>query len=213
VGGFKVKGSAYAFAAEVDRKIESFSRNEDLKRKGPCKRLLEEILPISRLALSFKYPGCEVEVEAFEDSGPIDGRIRVTGFREEEFDIQATCVYSHEESLRDELLAQQGVVPGFGPIYREKRSKRIVAEGQCTDVEETLENLSSAIVVRFQKKVEKGATHNTDLLIAFDDITLYGHSLWARLLHRIDRLGGLSGSDFKRVFLLNCATNQLYRAA
>jgi len=208
-----VKGNAYAFASEVDRQIESFSRDEFLEKKGRCKRLREEILPISRFALSLKLPGCEVEVEVFEDSGPVDGRIRVSGFRVDEFDVQATFVYDYTDSLRDELLARQGAAPGFGPIYRDKQFDGIIACGQATDVEETLDILSLAILARFQNKTEKGATSNTALLISFDDVTLSQHSVWTRLLERITRQGGLSGSGFKQIFLLNCATNQLYRAA
>jgi hypothetical protein len=208
-----VKGTAYAFAGEVDREIESFSKTDYLERKGRCKRLLEEILPISRLALSLKRPGCEVEVEAFEDSGPVDGRIRISGFLQEEFSVEVTYVYDYEDSLRGELLSLRGFTPGFGPIQRDKQSRHILAEGEATDTEETLQELAAGIFSRFQRKSARAVTPNTDLIIGFDDVTVYGYSLWARLIESLRMMGGLSGSSFRRVFLINCATNQVVQVA
>jgi hypothetical protein len=209
----RVKDYAYAFAAEVDRQIESLSRDGFFFRSGRGKKLLEEILPISRLAVSMKLPGSEVEVEAFEGDGPTDGRISVSGFVEDIFNVQVTCVYSYEESLRDELLLKQGVSPAFGHIYRDNKSREIIAETEATDNEEFIMTLSRAVMERFRRKVEKGATPNTDLLIAFNEVTLYGRSAWDRLFGAIADLGGLAEGGFRRVFILNCANNQLYRAA
>lgn len=104
-----MNGTAYSFAQQVDREIEALSLSDYIRRKERGKRLRDELYPICRLALHLKQPGLEIEVEAFEDDGPVDGHIRESGFREEEFDIEVTSDYSHDESLRDELLVAEGV--------------------------------------------------------------------------------------------------------
>ncbi len=54
---------------------------------------------------------------------------------------------------------------------------------------------------------------NTILLIAFDEVKLYGNKAWGKLLAAIETKGGLRCSKFYRVILLNCAHNELQRAA
>ena len=46
-----------------------------------------------------------------------------------------------------------------------------------------------------------------------DDITLSGHYAWKELMSFVDQEGGLSGSAFRSVYLLNISTNELQRAA
>src|SRR5258705_4211576 len=122
-----MKGTAYSFAQQVDREIEALSLSDYLRRKDRGKRLRDELYPISRLALYLKQPGLEIEVEAFEDDGPVDGHIRESGFREAEFDIEVTSDYSYDESLRDELFAAEGFSWGAGEIYRDRNSRKVVA--------------------------------------------------------------------------------------
>jgi len=109
---------AYTFASEVDRQIESLPDTGYRLKKGRGKVLREELLPLSRLALFFKRPGLSVEVAGHEDNGRADGHIWITGFLEKEFEIQITYIYTHEDSLRDELLNSQGYCPGAGKIKR-----------------------------------------------------------------------------------------------
>ncbi len=122
-----MKGTVYSFAQQVDREIEALTRDDYLRRKCRGKRLREELYPISRFALYLKQPGLEIEVEAFEDDGPVDGHIRESGFREQEFDIEVTSDYSYDESLRDELLVAEGASWGAGEIYRDRISRKVIA--------------------------------------------------------------------------------------
>ena len=61
---------AFEFAAKVDSDIEALSASDHRLRVGRAKVLLEELLPISRLALSLKTRGLSVQVEGYEDDGP-----------------------------------------------------------------------------------------------------------------------------------------------
>jgi hypothetical protein len=208
-----MKDSAYAFAAQVDRQIEEFSQEDYLKKSQRCKRLREEIYPISRLALFLKQPGCEVEVEAFENSGPVDGHITVRGFKPDSFDIEVTSTADYEEALRNELLVKRGCAPGFGKISRARKSRSIVADTQAYDDEELAMLLARSIVESYEAKTQKQYDTNTDLIVAFEEIKMRNRTAWHSLFEHIESLGGLSGGNFRSVYLLNCFTNEIYQAA
>jgi hypothetical protein len=208
-----MKQKAFEFAQEVDQQIEQLSSEEYHLRRGRSKMLQEELLPISRLGIHFKIPGLDVEVEAFEDNGPADGHISISGFRSEEFDVQVTYIYSYEDSLRRELLLTQGAAPASGKISRDRRNQKIVSTMTGVDPDQHLELLAKEIVERFKKKASMEYNANTDLLIAFDEVRLYGNKDWDKLIAAINTKGGLVGSKFHRVFVLNCAHNEMQRAA
>lgn len=208
-----MKNTAYLFAKEVDRQIEELTRNDYLRRIGCGKLLQEELYPISRLALHLKQPGLEIEVEAFEDDRPADGHIRESGFREREFDVQITSDYSYDESLRDELLVTQGVSCGAGEIRRDKTSGKVIATPGAVDINEYFDRVSKSVIRLFRKKAAMPYGPNTVLIIAFDEIKLYGHFSWNQMLSLVEKAGGLSGSAFQSVYLFNIATNELQNVA
>ena len=209
-----MKISAYCFANEIDRQIEALSSIDYGQRIGRSKVLQEELLPISRLALHLKQPGLEVEVEAFEDNGEADGHIQITGFREQEFNVQVTCDFTYEESLRNELLVSKGYAPGAGNIHRDKKSKDILTTMVAIDTDEHIGRISESVMKLFQKKVAKPYSKGTVLVIAFDAIKLCGSFNWCHLFASLKQAGGLSRSDFIiAVYLFNSATNELHRAA
>lgn len=207
-----MKASAYCFANQIDRKIEALPSIEYFQRPRRCKVLLEELLPISRLALHLKQPGLEVEVEAFENDGEPDGHIQITGFREQEFNVQVTCDFTYEESLRNELIASKGFSPGAGDIHRDKKSKDIITTASIIDTDEHIGRVSESVMKLYQEKAKKSYRKNTALVIAFDAIKLYGSFNWCQLFASLEQAGGLSGSNFIAVYLFNSATNELHRA-
>ena len=208
-----MKDTAYLFASEVDRQIEALSDADYLLRRDRGKLLQEELLPISRLALHLKQPGLEVEVEAFENDGEADGCIRVVGFREQEFNVQVTCTFSYEESMRRELLVTKGYSPGTGEIYKDKKTKQIVATMAATDTDEEISRISQLVIERYKKKLAKTYGKDTVLIIAFDSIKLYGRSKWNQLCTALDKMGLLSESGFIAIYLFNNATNEIQRVA
>lgn len=174
--------------------------------------LLEELLPLSRLALFLKRPGLSVIVESYENNGNADGHIWITGFLEREFDIQVTCTQTYEESLRRELLNRTGFCPGAGPIWREKISKLVHAEPQGIDSGSHIQQTAFQVVEQFRKKSMKPYSPGTVLVIGFDEIHIYGHNQWDILVHAVGE-SGLSNSQFAEVYLFNAATNELLRVA
>jgi hypothetical protein len=208
-----VKGDAYSFATQVDQLIETLDSPTYLRRRDRGKVLQEELYPISRLALRLKQPGLEVEVEAFEDDGPADGRIRVSGFWEGEFDVQVTCDYDYAESLRRELLASAGVAPGAGEIFRDKKAGAIRTTVAAVDHDEHIDRIAKSVLALFKKKAAMAYGPNTILIIAIDEVKLSGLYNWHLLLLALQQQEGMPGARFSRIYLFNGATNELQQVA
>ena len=203
-----LRASVFDFAAEVDRQIAQLTREEIHRRRGRAKRLIEEHYPLSRFAPHCKYPETELEVEAFEDDGPLDGVIRFSGNRQSEFHVEVTYVHSYEEALRRELLWTTGSTPAVGRIFRDKVTRKIVASQGLETAEQEANRLATAIIELFNKKRVKKYKRGTMLLIAIDDPTFFSHRCWNPLIAALKKHGGLSGT-FGEVHLFNCATNEL----
>lgn len=204
-----MKDTAFLFANEVDRQIEALPANDYRMHRGRAKRLLEELLPISRIGLHLKEPGQNVEVEAFENDGPIDGRIEVTGFRPQTLNIQVTCDFSYEESLRMEALSVAGSVAGSGPISRNRRTGQIEATTVVVDIDEHYKRIAERVRALSLKKAGHSPPRDTVLLVAFDEIRVRGLRSWCRLLAAVDETSGVERGDFKSVYLFNGANNEI----
>jgi len=202
--------NVFDFAAKVDQDIESLTDDDYRLRRGRAKALLEELLPISRLALSLKTPGLAVDVVGHENDGPVDGHIKVLGYRDEEFDVEVTCTHGYEEHLRAELLNRDGCCPGTGPIKRV--NGEIVAEMQAEDYDAYIHNTADAVLKVFEAKNNKNYPDGTILIIAFARLKLVGHARWQLLLESIKEKGGFVGSKFQRIYLFNGDSCEIRRA-
>lgn len=208
-----MRDTAQSFFAAVEQQIHTLTTEEFHRRKGHAKVLLEEWYPISRLALHLKQPGLEIQVEAFGGSGVADGRIDELGFRTRSFDVQVTYVEDYEGALRRELMHRQGYTPGAGPIRRNKSAGTIDATMAAVDFDHNLKQAAAGIAKRFKNKAAKSYPMNTVLLVAFDDMTLLGFSMWQSLLELTQEIVSLESSNFKAVYIINCATNELVKVA
>lgn len=204
-----MRAPVFEFASEIDRQIAELTREDHYLRTGRAKRLLEELYPLSRFGLRIKYPGNDTEIEAFEDDGPVDGKIYWHAESPRGLDVEVTYVHSYEEALRLELLWTSGSTPVVGPIYRERKTGKIVAESILLPTSEQIRKLASQILELFKKKCAKGYPKGTLLLIAFDDPTFFGFDLWRQLFGAIDAQGGFIGA-FGEIEILNCGSNELY---
>jgi len=175
--------NVFDFAAKVDQDIESLSDGDYRLRKGRAKPLLEELLPISRLALSLKAPGLTVNVVGHESDGSVDGHIKVSGYRDEEFNVEVTCTHGYEDHLRAELLNREGSCPDTGPIKR--INGEIIAEMQAVDGDAYIRDTADAVRKAFEAKNDKIYPEATVLIVVFADLKLVGHGRWELLLESI----------------------------
>jgi len=70
-----MKGNAYSFAQQVDREIEA-QHSSTISAGEAVVNAFERNSSKSADSLYLKQPGLEIEIEAFEDDGPVDGHIR-----------------------------------------------------------------------------------------------------------------------------------------
>jgi hypothetical protein len=208
-----MRDTAYAFAQAVDQQIDALSKEEFFFRRGRSKQLLEELFPISRLGLHFAFPGLVVEVEAFENVGPVDGHIYMSGYKTKDFDVEVTYLRTHEDSMRGELLNAEGFSPGAGSIVRDKPTGKIIANYGSLDHDEHIDALASNLFDLYAKKRAKTYPVGTVLLIAFDEVAFYGNTDWRKLFENLSSLGGITAIPFRGVYLFNCGTNELQSAA
>ena len=206
--------AAYGFAQTVDARIEALPPEQYHERQRDAKRLIEELYPLSRLALSFKQPGLSVQVEAHEDSGRADGKIWLSGFLNDSFEVQVTFAgYGRQEALRSILLVRQGCVPDAGPIKRERKTGEILAMGEAEDIGGSITKLAVSICERIRAKVAKPYAPGTVLLVAFEDFRLRGRAWWESLYREVENAGGVDRGPFSRVYLFNSYTNELQHVA
>ncbi len=211
-----MKAQAYEFATMIDNEIAALSDKDFHHRTGRSKVLQEELYPLSRLGLHFKQPGLKVEVEKsdeFESAVSPDGKIKVSGWRNLDFEVQITYAgYERDDKLRAKLLASEGFAPGAGPIQQRGRNGLIIATMEAVDVGEHIDRIASAVKERFDDKASKPYAQGTILLIAFDEVKLYGRN-WEQLLLKLEKKIFTFETPFTKVYLFNGETNELRRAA
>lgn len=206
--------TAYKFSEYVEQAIEKLP-GEAIRSKNTreAKKLIEEYRPLSRLALSFKCPGLEVEVETTDEGCEADGIIYESGFRGRVLHIQIAHSYGYEEALRMELQNEHGHAPGAGPIYRDNKTKEIRAELTAIDVDEHFKRVSSEIERLYKLKTNKNYKTKMVLLISFFEFKLSGLPAWVRLYNMAGGLFKESESNFISVYLFNESSNEIYRIA
>lgn len=209
-----MKGLAYEFARDAEQRVSNLSTSEFHERPRHAKRLIEEIYPLSRLALRFQQAGATVEVKSFENSDRADGHICIEGFSPRNFEVQVTYAgHNQPEALRLKLLAQKGYAPLAGPIQKNKRTGEIVAEMQGEDMDAPIKRVAESIRERYLAKAEKRYPPETVLLIAFDLISLSGRGWWKMLYDALDEAGGIQPRVFRQVFLFNWSSNEIQQVA
>ncbi len=204
--------TSYQFAEYVEKEIEKIP-DEVVRSKSTRegKKLIEEMRPLSRLALALKCPGLDVYVEITPEGSEADGIIYEKGFQERELKVQITYSFDYEESLRMELLNKQGCAPCSGPIYRDKKTKKILSMLVATDIDEYFKRVSDEVLRLYNLKASKKYKNKMVLLISFSELKLFGLSSWARLYETIrDRITEIE-SNFLSVYLFNESSNEIYR--
>ena len=153
---------------EQFREMESGSNFDEVywERKGTnVKRLIEEAVPISRLALRFSTPGNEAYVTLFPEREQFDALIEVEGFSPRRFKVEATTTETDETTMRRQALSRDGFVHLTGSVRREGRT--IIPEGEMVDVREEEERFADILFDRVKAKVESGRYDSDTAILAY----------------------------------------------
>lgn len=209
----QMKMTAYEFAKNVDEKLKSIpAKDYRVRKTRDTKKILEEEFPLSKLALHLQKMGLEVEVclskEGKEEDGS-DGVIFQSGYRDRTLKVQIVSSFSEEEYLRMELLNKQGHAPGAGPINRNKKTKEIESELVATKYDQYIDDVTSIIVERYRKKVDRNYEGELTLLIVISEIKLVGIDSWCRIARNVRDLVSMDRKDFEHVFVFNSDSNEV----
>lgn len=150
------------------REIESGPSFDEIywERKGEnVKRLIEEAVPISRLALRFSTPGNEAYVTLFPEREQFDALIEVEGFSPRRFKVEATTTETDETTMRRQALSRDGFVHLTGSVRREGRT--IISEGEMINVHEEEERFADLLFNRVKTKVESGRYDEDTAILAY----------------------------------------------
>ncbi len=209
-----MKYSAYHFSEYVEQELEKLPASvyRD-KSTREAKKLIEEYLPLSKLALLFQRPGIEITVETTEDGCEADGIIYESGYKTDELHIQIAHGYDHEEALRIELLNSQGFSPGSGPIRRDKKTKKIIAEYSIVDFDDYFHRLKHEVIRLLELKYNKNYEKKMVLLISFSEVKFLGLPSWVKLYNMVSDTFKESHKRFQSVYLFNEASNEIHRVA
>ena len=157
---YEERRSAFALCTWINAKLQALRESGHFdavyfERTGRnVKRLIEEAIPLSRLALYLSCPEHEVAVQCFADNRNYDAEIEITGFSDQSFKVEVTTAESETSTLRRQALARAGFVHLTGSIRRIGR--RIVSEGEMVDVQEEEARTVALLLERLRDKVEKG---------------------------------------------------------
>ena len=126
-----------------------------LERKGlNVKKLIEEAIPVSRLALFLSAPANEVYVTLRSGNQPFDAEIEIAGFGARSFRVEVTTTESDSSTLRRQALSRYGKVNLHGPISR--RGFEIESSDEMVDVSAEEERCIALMFERLRRKVESG---------------------------------------------------------
>jgi hypothetical protein len=132
------------------------------------KRLIEEVVPLSRLGLFLWQPGCDVYVTCHADNRNYDAEVEVEGWNPRSFRVEATTTETDESTLRRQALSRDGFSTLSGPIHREGRT--IVPEFEMTEASEDRDRYVALTFERLRAKVESGRyDSNTAILVHLAD--------------------------------------------
>ncbi len=150
------------------RKLEATGNFDKLyfERKGEgrrVKKLLEEAIPASRLALYLSVPGSDVFVTLHEGNQNFDATLEIEGFTQRMFKLEITMAETKEAPLRRQALSKYGHVPLSGAIDKHKDGS-ISWEHEMVNVEDREQEYVELMFRQLLKKLE-GDNYPTETAI------------------------------------------------
>jgi hypothetical protein len=112
--------------------------------------------------------------------------------------------------MRNELLDKTGHSPGFGPIYRDKKTKSIIADVSAYSGGSIANNTYSEISNLISKKVKKGYSETTDLIVSYN---CYDASRYPPSDSAINLVRSAISPPIRTVYCINLNDNYIWKAA
>jgi hypothetical protein len=149
------------------------------------KKLIEEVIPISRLCLYLSTPASEVYATCFTGNQNYDAIIEVTGFNPRRFKLEVTTTENDSSVLRRHALARYGHVSLTGSIRRQGRE--IIEEPEMISVDEEDQECIDRMLQRLREKIDYGRyDDDTVFLVFMTDFRPIGMYHRARLIQQTE---------------------------
>jgi hypothetical protein len=171
------------------------------------KRLIEELIPLSRYVQAGYREGRRIKVRWLSGSQPYDAILLLSGvfvekgYAPKKLVIEVTTSVHQNEHLARELLHKQGHAFGLKGILRDKKSHAIVSTPYVTTNNERETDLATQIIARIESKSKKGYAPETVLIVycVLNGVTLQDE--WDEAVKRVTQAD--VHHAFKEVFLID----------
>ena len=155
-------------------------------RRGKCKKLVEELLPICKYILAKYRPGRYISVKWRDGSQTYDAELRSTGayvthghYPESSF-LEVTCVVHPNDYLAREHLNAGGAVFGLVGLARAK-DRTVISIPHAHVGEIFIDDYADLVLAELAKKAVKPYPNGTALVMQCCLNRLYIPSDWAKL--------------------------------
>lgn len=175
------------------------------RRDRNVKRFFEEAIPIGLFGLYLHRPGLILRVACKTGNQPFDATITTEDpSRKREFKVEVTVVEDKDSAWRREALATQGFCPAWGPIRREKKDGRIVADIVMKDMGELWNSRIEMAFDRAREKVEKAPPYEPGTaIVVYSEEMCPPEAWWRReLISRTQDLMDDKGRHLSGVYYI-----------
>lgn len=160
-------------------------------RQGPCKKLIEELLPISAFLGCFERPGLNLFCEYFGSCNQsFDAKVYCEGplveyeFLHKEYFLEVSAAVHEKDYLKRESI-EKGV-PCFGGNKIERQPNgTIKSEPEIRTPDDLINEHLNYIRLRIEDKSKKNYPINTFLIIPLFPDTVLMQSEWRNILKKL----------------------------
>jgi hypothetical protein len=168
---YEERRHAFELCRWINSVLRSMENTENFdklyfEQKGEnVKKLIEEAVPVSRLALLLSTPANDVYVTCLTGNQPFDAEIEIEGFSPRAFRVEVTTTETDESVLRRQALSRYGYVGLTGPIVR--KGEEIVWSEEMTEVFAEEQRCTDIMFQRLRDKIDSGRYGKDTVVVVY----------------------------------------------
>ena len=196
----------YDFFDQVKRSTHGVARLRLRPRLGPEKKLVEELIPISRYIQARYREGRRIRVRWFGGSQPYDAILFSSGelvkhrMAPRRALIEVTTTVHPNEHLARKLLQDRGGSFGVKGISQDKKTGVIVSRPHVFTSDENITDLAAQIIERIRNKSAKPYPPETVLVVNCVPNLLIYEDEWNEAIERVKE--SEAHRDFREVYVV-----------
>lgn len=157
---YETRRDAFELCRWIDGWYQTLDARGDLsacyfeRHDRSVKRLIEEAVPVSRLAVHLSSPGNTVYVTFPDRDEHRDAILEIPRGAPGMLSVEVTCAESENATLLRQKLARDGMTPLTGRVSRAGRE--ITVESKMIEMRSEYERLIGLMLARLREKLESG---------------------------------------------------------